>query len=326
MNKLILLILFSLSYCNSVIGQDSHIHFIEKPDSQKISIYIDQTLFTEFLYSDTLYKQVLYPIYTASGTEITRGYPADERTDHPHQMGLWFSFGDINGLDFWNNSNRIPLDKKEHYGIIRFTGIKNINEKENQFTVEANWTNHNGYILLKEKTTYAFTGKPHERGIQRTTTLTAFNDSIFITENKEGLLGMRLDRNLEADISGIYQNKEGDTGNDVWGKRSAWVVLNGKIKDEKISIAIIDHPENPNYPGWSHAREYGLFAINNLGGRCFDKQAEKVQILLKKEDSITFTHQILIKDGDYLSNQEIENISVVQKSYKKLKAVSRQLC
>lgn len=65
MNKLILLILFSLSYCNSVIGQDSHIHFIEKPDSQKISIYIDQTLFTEFLYSDTLYKQVLYPIYTA---------------------------------------------------------------------------------------------------------------------------------------------------------------------------------------------------------------------------------------------------------------------
>mgnify|MGYP000776887208 CR=1 FL=1 len=69
MNKLILLILFSLSYCNSVIGQDSHIHFIEKPDSQKISIYIDQTLFTEFLYSDTLYKQVLYPIYTASGTE-----------------------------------------------------------------------------------------------------------------------------------------------------------------------------------------------------------------------------------------------------------------
>jgi hypothetical protein len=229
-------------------------------------------------------------------------------------MGLWFSFGDINGLDFWNNSNRIPHNKKEHYGIIRFTGIKNINEKEKQFTVEANWTNHNGYILLKEKTTYAFTGKPHERGIQRTTTLTAFNDSIFITENKEGLLGMRLDRNLEADISGIYQNKEGDTGNDVWGKRSAWVVLNGKIKDEKISIAIIDHPENPNYPGWSHAREYGLFAINNLGGRCFDKQAEKVQILLKKEDSITFTHQILIKDGDYLSNQEIENISAVQKS------------
>lgn len=42
MNKLILLILFSLSYCNAVIGQDSHIHFIEKPDSQKISIYIDE--------------------------------------------------------------------------------------------------------------------------------------------------------------------------------------------------------------------------------------------------------------------------------------------
>lgn len=139
MNKLIPSILFFLSCCCFATGQHSHIHFIEKPDSQKISIYIDQTLFTEFLYSDTLYKQVLYPIYTASGTEITRGYPirpkADERTDHPHQVGLWFSFGDINGLDFWNNSNRIPHDKKEHYGIIRFTGIKNINEKENKFGI-----------------------------------------------------------------------------------------------------------------------------------------------------------------------------------------------
>ena len=89
MNKLILLILFSLSYCNSVIGQDSHIHFIEKPDSQKISIYIDQTLFTEFLYSDTLYKQVLYPIYTASGTEITRGYPARPKADERTILIRW---------------------------------------------------------------------------------------------------------------------------------------------------------------------------------------------------------------------------------------------
>ena len=75
----------------------------------------------------------------------------------------------------------------------------------------------------------------------------------------------------------------------------------------------MDHPENPNYPGWSHARGYGLFAINNLGGRCFDKQAEKVQILLKKEDSITFTYQILIKDGSYLSNQEIEAHTEIEK-------------
>ena len=154
MNKLILLILFSLSYCSYVIGQDSHIHFIEKPDSQKISIYIDQVLFTEFLYSDTLYKQVLYPIYTASGTEITRGYPArpkaDEQTDHPHQMGLWFSF-EIS-MDWISGIIRIAFPMiKEQYGIIRFAGIKNINEKENKFTVEADWTNHDGYILLKEK-------------------------------------------------------------------------------------------------------------------------------------------------------------------------------
>lgn len=40
----------------------------------------------------------------ASGKVITRGYPMNprpfERMDHPHHVGLWFNFGDVNGLDF----------------------------------------------------------------------------------------------------------------------------------------------------------------------------------------------------------------------------------
>ena len=49
MNKLILLILFSLSYCNSVIGQDSHIHFIEKPDFT-LTLYINKSFILSILH------------------------------------------------------------------------------------------------------------------------------------------------------------------------------------------------------------------------------------------------------------------------------------
>ena len=62
MNKLILLILFSLSYCNAVIGQDSHIHFIEKPDSQKISIYIECN-HAFFHNSKLLYEKSIIKVY-----------------------------------------------------------------------------------------------------------------------------------------------------------------------------------------------------------------------------------------------------------------------
>ena len=45
-------------------------------------------------------------------------------------------------------------------------------------------------------------------------------------------------------ITGSYRNKEGIEGEDTWAKRSDWINLRGKIGEEKISVAIIDHPKN----------------------------------------------------------------------------------
>jgi hypothetical protein len=45
------------------------------------------------------------------GTVVTRGWPLNprpgERVDHPHHVGLWFNYENVNGLDFWNNSDAI---------------------------------------------------------------------------------------------------------------------------------------------------------------------------------------------------------------------------
>ena len=42
---------------------------------------------------------------------VTRGFPLEprpgERVDHPHHVGLWFNHGDVNGVDFWNNSESL---------------------------------------------------------------------------------------------------------------------------------------------------------------------------------------------------------------------------
>src|SRR2546430_8598162 len=34
-----------------------------------------------------------------------------ERVDHPHHVGLWLNHGDVNGLDFWNNSDAIRSEE-----------------------------------------------------------------------------------------------------------------------------------------------------------------------------------------------------------------------
>src|SRR5580692_5279649 len=83
--------------------------------------------FTAFIYPDTLEKPVLYPVYASDGQLVTRGFPLVPRTgepvDHPHHIGIWFNYENVNGLDFWNNSYAIPADKKAQYGWIRTDSV-----------------------------------------------------------------------------------------------------------------------------------------------------------------------------------------------------------
>src|SRR3954468_22924294 len=79
---------------------------------KRVDITIDGKPFTSYIWPSTLKKPVLYPIRTANGNLVTRGFPLDprpgERVDHPHHVGVWLNHGNVNGLDFWNNSDAIP--------------------------------------------------------------------------------------------------------------------------------------------------------------------------------------------------------------------------
>ena len=85
-------------------------------EAQRVDVSVGGQPFTSYVYHDSLTmlkKPVLYPIHAPDGTEITRTWPlgdgAGERYDHPHHIGLWFNYGDVNGLDFWNNSSASSL-------------------------------------------------------------------------------------------------------------------------------------------------------------------------------------------------------------------------
>jgi hypothetical protein len=69
----------------------------------------------------------------------------------------------------------------------------------------------------------------------------------------------------------------------------------------------MDHPENINYPACWHARGYGLFAVNNLGRQVYNPKLEKFQLELKKGESLTLKHRLVIAEGT-LSPVEIESL------------------
>ena len=320
-----------LSDCSPKTG---NVQFINKEQERKVEVLIDDRPFTAFIYPDNMEKQVLYPILSASGKTITRGYPLDprpfERTDHPHHVGLWLNFGNVNGLDFWNNSFAIADSVKHKYGSIKFKRIVSEVPEKGMLVTSSEWVDINSNVLLDEETSYLFSGDEHTRIIERKTTLTARQEVTF-SENKEGLLGLRVDRAFEEPatspekfldangietevpvlnnegVNGVYRNEEGVTGGDVWGKRSRWVALQAQKEGEIITIVIIDHPDNPNFPAWSHARGYGLFACNNMGGRAVDNTADEVKIILQPGEKIVFIHKILIA-GD-ISDEQLNKIA-----------------
>ena len=88
---------------------DRQVTVVERKAERRVDVSVGGKPFTSYIYPQSLEKPVLYPIRSASGTLVTRGYPLEPRpgeaADHPHHVGHWFNYGDVNGFDFWGHSS-----------------------------------------------------------------------------------------------------------------------------------------------------------------------------------------------------------------------------
>ena len=314
------------------------VKIVKDKNENKISIFIGQKLFTSFLYPDTLEKPVLYPLYAANGIMVTRGFPMHplpgEPTDHPHHLGLWFTYENVNGLDFWNNSYAIPADKKHLYGWIRTDRVLETKDgAKGSLSYHANWTDQEKNILLEETTQFEFSGNDNQRVIDRITILKADTDVLF-KDAKDGMLGLRLAHELQIPstkdqkyiddkgnitivkavtdniANGNYLTSEGKQGDAAWSTRAIWCKVYGKMGNDSVSITIIDHPGNPNYPAFWHARGYGLFAVNPFGEKIFTNGKSEMNFHLKKGESVKFYYRIIISNGKTtISKQQLDKIA-----------------
>lgn len=294
--------------------------------NRRVDISIDGQPFTSYIWPTKLAKPVLYPLRTAKGTIITRGYPLeprpDERTDHPHQVGLWLDYESVNGIDFWNNSEAIKPKDAPKMGTIQQRAILAAKggTDQGELEVEADWLIYEKKVLLKEHTRYVFRGGPNFRSVDRITTLQAQDEDekVVFADAKDGMLGLRVVRALEAPsdkpevftdasgrattvtkldntgVNGVYLTSEGKRGEAAWGTRGRWCILSGKVGEEPVTISIFDHPSNPGFPTYWHARGYGLFAANPLGEKIFSNGKEELNLTLPPHQSVTFRYRVLI--------------------------------
>jgi len=316
---------------NRVSAEKPGVLIVEDKAHHRVDVTIDGKPFTSYIWPSSLKKPVLYPLVTDEGITATRGYPlmprADERVDHPHHAGLWFNYGNVNGFDFWNNSDAIKPEDRSKMGTIHHTGVVSAQSGRDQGSLVVNsvWISGEDKEILKETTRYIFARRKNSRVIDMIVTLTALDRAVF-KDDKEGLLGLRVARWLESPeeiggvfmdahgnptqveaapqateasnlASGSYLTSEGAKGSAAWGTRGRWCSLTGHTGDKSVTVSIVDYPSNPGYPTYWHARGYGLFAANPLGRQIFDPKQPPLNFSLEKAESVTFRYRVIIYSG-----------------------------
>ena len=326
MRRMSATVVLALLVVGSLASQTPRIQVVPHPVAARVDITVDGKPFTSYIYERSLKKPSLFPLRSAKGSVVTRGHPLEprpgERADHPHHLGLWFNYGDVNGLDFWNNSDAVPADRAARMGTIVHKRVVEASSGSDtgELNVEMDWVDVKGTVLLRENTRFIFRGDASTRVIDRITRLAALTEPVVLGDNKEGVLGLRVARGLEQPSSspgvfldasgkpapravnnegatGTYTGSDGTTGDAVWGTRGPWTMLQGKIDNEPVTLAMFDHPENTGFPTYWHARGYGLFAANNLGQKVFDPKQPEAKRTIPPGGSLTFRHRLLIVDG-----------------------------
>ncbi len=273
-------------------------------------VKINGQLFTEYII-DSGDNPYLWPIIGPTGKAMTRAYPMSkdnptEKTDHPHHRSLWFSHGNVNGIDFWNNVNK-------GHGTIKHRQFVRLESGKTGLIVTNNdWLSSDGTRQCEDQRTLRFGADTDCRWIDFDINIKTLDMPVTFGDTKEGTFGLRLAETLTVDAKqgGQIVNSNGLKDIDAWGKTADWVDYHGPLDGQKAGIAILNHPSSFRYPTYWHVRTYGLFAANPFGLRDFSGDNKKDgSYTIKPGEQITLRYRVLFHLGDEMAGKVAEAFS-----------------
>ena len=280
-------------------------------DSDHVAITINGQPFSSFYFGANYPKPFLAPLRTASGLIVTRKYPMEkvegESRDHQHHRGLFIGYGEINGLNFWENEFRYESNAPKNFdpaknGKIILRKLDEVKGGKKSGKIEAtfDWVGPDGAPILEEKRAMTFYASPEDQRVFDVDfTLTAQKTAQF-ADTKEGFFAIRVADSMTEKNGGLMTNSEGaETEKNVWGKPANWVDYDGTVEGQKVGIAIFDYPRNYNHPERWHSRAYGLFAVNPFGLKDFEPKSKGVGgYTLRAGEALRFRYRVIIHPGD----------------------------
>jgi hypothetical protein len=263
-----------------------------------IDFRLNQEIIAAYVYKGAP-KPYIYPLLGPNGKPITRHFPMKavpgETTDHPHHRSLWFTHGEVNGIDFWsegNNRGRILYRQFEAIeGGMVLARVRAIND----------WMGPDGKKVCEDVTEFRIYNTAGGRVLEYEVEIRATEGDVLFGDTKEGTFGVRVACNMEVTrkTGGQIVNARGQRDTATWGKPAEWCDYTGQVEGDVVGIAIFDHPSNLRHPTTWHVRDYGLFAVNPFGMHDFNPGTPDGtgDYTLKRGQTRTFRYRLWLHRG-----------------------------
>jgi hypothetical protein len=262
MRRLFVLVLLSLAAGTrvSAVRPQERVELVH--DGNHVDVLIGGRAFTTYYFDPAVAKPYFFPVRSAHGTVVTRGFPmtsdiAGEDRDEPHQRAMYFAHGDINGFDFWGEAAfpRWSDHPASTFGRTVFRTLDDMRGGADGGRLRATFDLVTpAGTIAQETQTYVFSGDEESRIIDCEFAIQAVHGPVTIGDTKEGTFAIRVVKALDSP-SGRMVNANGASGEKgIWGKRADWVDFYGRVADEDVGIAVFDHPRNLRAPTGTRAR------------------------------------------------------------------------
>jgi hypothetical protein len=242
-------------------------------------------------------KPIVWPIIGPTGKPMTRAYPmanvGKETRDHVHHRSLWFTHGEVNGVNFWGEDSK--AGKIVHRKFTQLHG-----GSTGLVATENDWLDRNGKKVLEDRRQLTFGVDGNDRWIDFDITLLAAAGPVTFGDTKEGTFGVRVAEsiNVVAKLGGKITNSRGQVNDAAWGRPAEWVDYAGPLDGETVGIAIFNHPASFRFPTHWHVRTYGLFAANPFGWHDFPGgENRNGAYTIPEGKSISLFYRVLLHTG-----------------------------
>lgn len=233
----------------------------------RLSIALGEQEIASYVWNDAeIFRPYFCNLKAPDGTRVTRRHPPDTvadagNLDHAtYHPGLWLSFGDLGGADFWRLKARVRHDGFE---------VKPVTEGESLRFVVRNLyeaIEEPARLLADEVCAYTFSVAEDGYLLRSVSTIKATAAEVAFGDQEEMGFGIRLNTPLTVKQGqGIITASHGgrdETG--TWGKAALWCAAAGNADGRWTGVMLIPGPDNFR-PSWFHTRDYGLLVANPFG-------------------------------------------------------------